>query len=196
MGQTSFAVQSVEFESPNLILRAMQASDAQLDWGRWFLNAEAAKHLNMAPRNLSVEERRAYIARFNSRDAYMIGIWRKSDNRFVGFWSIYVDLPKLEFYLNIIVGDEGDRDQGIRSESTDRLYQYFFNDLQMRAALCTVSDTNPRLLKLLKRLRWGHIGTTSKPSASGEGTVAIHKLRLSREAWLKRSEPGWTPAEV
>jgi RimJ/RimL family protein N-acetyltransferase len=175
-----------KLESTNYILRSMQDAHANLDWGRWTANPTTARLLNAAPREMSVAERRAYIARFDSRTSYLLGIWRRADDQLVGFWSIYVDSERSAFSLNVLVGSADDRDQSALKETRDLLYPYFFEELGLENALCSATARNEQMIAFLKRQRWAHEGTVHKPSASGAGLTDILHFRLTREAWRKR----------
>lgn len=173
-------------ESANYILRSMQDGDADLDWGRWTANPTTARLLNAAPREMSIAERRAYIAKFDAQTSYLLGIWRRSDNQLVGFWSIYVDLARSAFSLNVLVGSAQDRDQSALKETRDLLYPYFFEELGLENALCSATARNEQMIAFLKRQRWTHEGTVRKPSAGSSGQTDILHFKLTREAWRKR----------
>lgn len=164
----------------------MQEADADLDWGRWIANPTTARLLNAAPREMSIAERRAYIARFDSRTSYLLGIWRRADDHLAGFWSIYID-PKLNaFTLNVLVGSADDRDQNALKETRDLLYPLFFEQLGLENALCSVTSRNEQMIAFLKRQRWTHEGTIQKPSATGSGSTDVLHFKLTREAWRQR----------
>jgi RimJ/RimL family protein N-acetyltransferase len=173
-------------ESANYILRTMQDADADLDWGRWTANPTTARLLNAAPREMSIAERRAYIARFDCRTSYLLGIWRRANDQLVGLWSVYVDPQRSAFSLNVLVGSADDRDQSALKETRDLLYPHFFEELGLENALCSATARNEQMIAFLKRQRWTHEGTIHKPAATGSGLTDILHFKLTREAWRKR----------
>jgi len=178
--------QILRLESASYILKTMEDADASLDWGRWTANPTTARLLNAVPREMSVEERRAYIAKFDSRSNYLLGIWRRETGQLIGFWSIYVNAERSEFSLNVLVGSADDRDQSALKESRDLLYPYFFEDVGLETARCSASARNEQMIAFLKRQRWAHEGTVRKPSATGAGFADILHFRLTRDVWRKR----------
>ena len=185
----------VRLESANFVLRTMTVADADLDWGSWLSNPTTARMLNAAPRKLELAERRAYVGKFDSRESYLLGIWRKVGDRLVGFWSIYVDPERKEFLFNVLIGSSDDRDRGAQKETSDLIYAHFFDVLGMDAVLCTVAGQNEQMIAYLKRRRWTQTGVSQRPSANGDRLIDIHHFRLSKEDWRARFDEGWTEAE-
>ena len=183
--------ESISLECAHYRLRTMTAADARPDWGSWLANPTTARLLNAAPRAMNEAERASYIARFDGRSCHLLGIWEKETGAFIGFWAIYVDEARREFLLNVVVGDLGARAKGAQNDTCDRIYEHFFNRLDMAAVRCTVSDRNDKMIDHLIRRRWTHVGTTVKP---GTPPATIHAFRLSREDWRARFEPGWQEA--
>lgn len=178
--------QILRLESANYILKTMEDADASLDWGRWTANPTTARLLNAVPREMSVAERRAYIAKFDGRANYLLGIWRRETGQLIGLWSIYVSEERREFSLNVLVGSADDRDQSALKETRDLFYPYFFEDVGLEAARCSASARNVQMIAFLKRQRWTHEGTVRKPSAAGEGHTDILHFRLTRDVWRER----------
>ncbi|MBP6013329.1 MAG: GNAT family N-acetyltransferase [Alphaproteobacteria bacterium] len=181
-------------ECADFVLRTMTLDDAALDWGGWLANPTTARMLNTKPRALDLAERQAYVRSFDSRSSHLVGIWTKGNDRLIGFWSIYVDFELREFLFNVLIGDASDRALGAQKQTSDAIYEYFFDKLGMSAVRCTVAGQNDQMIAYLRRRRWKPAGVTSRPSATGDRRVEIHHFRLSREDWRARFEDGWTEA--
>lgn len=186
----------IRLESANFVLRTMTVEDASLDWGSWLANPTTARMLNAKPRTLDLVERRTYVRSFDSLTSHLLGIWRKDCERLIGFWAIYVDLDRKEFLFNVLIGEAGDRDRGAQAETSDLIYAHFFEALDMKAALCTVSGQNEQMISYLRRRRWAPTGVTQRRSTTGDRMVTIHGFRLSKEDWRARFEEGWTEADA
>jgi len=135
---------------------------------------------------MTVEQRRAYIARFDSRSSYLLGIWSKASSNLVGCWSIYVDTQRSAFVLNVLIGSPDDREQSALKETRDLLYPYFFDEVGLENVECSVTARNEKMIAFLTRQRWTHEGTVRKASATGAGTAEVLRFRLTREAWRAR----------
>ena len=81
----------LKLQSENYELRSLVPSDAERDWGAWSADQDTAVLLNSRPRELSVAERVAYIARFDHRTSYLLGIFERTTDELVGIWAVYTD---------------------------------------------------------------------------------------------------------
>lgn len=176
----------LSLNSATYLLRTMEMADAELAWGRWTENPTTARLLNTTARAMTVTERRAYIAAFDSRSSYLLGIWEQSSNDLVGFWSIYVDQQRKEFLLNVLVGSSDRRHKGAIKETRHLIYQHFFEGLGMESVRCSVTGQNHQMIAFLLEHRWVREGASRKPAASGSGAVDIHHFRLTRDIWRAR----------
>lgn len=184
------AGEKICLESANHLLRTMEPADALLDWGGWSANPTTARLLNAAPRAMSVGERQAYIARFDSKARHLLGIWEKDSARLVGLWAIYVNEAAREFLLNVLVGVGDARAKGAQDDTCELIYEHFFDRLDMLAVRCTVSERNEKMIRHLLQRRWTRVGASERESVAGERAVAIHLFRLSREDWRARVAEG------
>ena len=180
--------EKIRLESTHYLLRTMELSDAALDWGDWLANPATADLLNAKPRKLSVDERRGYIARFDSRKSHLLGIWDRQTDAFVGFWAVYVDEQNKEFLFNVLVGSNEHQHKGALKETRYLVYCHFFDTLGMNAVRCTVSGSNKKMIAFNIGNRWTEVGITRKPTPDGSGSVDIHHFRLAREVWEERRE--------
>lgn len=189
MTQTATASdRTIRLESKHYLLRTMAPPDAELDWGGWLANPTTARLLNTLPRAMSLEERRAYVARFDSLSSHLLGIWERASGEFVGFWSIYVNDASKEFLLNVLVGSTNDRHKGALKETRYLIYEHFFDVLGMNGVRCSVAGTNAQMIAFLNQNRWSHEGVVRKPASDGAGSVDIHHFRMSRDVWRERRE--------
>jgi RimJ/RimL family protein N-acetyltransferase len=186
--QTATPAGNIRVESKNYLLRTMGPEDAELDWGGWLTNPSTARLLNTAPRALSLEERKAYVMRFDSQTSHLLGIWERASGEFVGFWSIYVDEQSKAFLLNVLVGSTSDRHKGALKETRYLIYEHFFDVLGMSEVRCSVTGKNEQMVAFLKENRWTHEGSVRKATPDGAGFVDVHHFRMPREVWRERRD--------
>lgn len=174
----------VLLETARYILRSVVADDASESWGRWLNDPTTARWLNAQAREASREELRHYISTFDDRDRFLVGVFEKSGGRLIGIHAIYVDWPRSEYSINVMIGESDARNQGARSEARIAVHNHFMETLGLEHSVCTVLEGHPQLPQMA---RWGWIaeGKTQRPSANGGLPVSLLKMRLTREAWRR-----------
>ena len=180
----SWRTRKVRLETARYVLRTVEAGDATAGWEQWLLDPAAARWLNAAPRAASLDEIRGYIATFDGKTSHLIGIFEKDTGRLIGIHSIYIDWPRSEYLINVMVGESDARNQGARSEARPAIHQFFMEELGLEASLATVIAGHPSLAGMQ---RWGWVveRKSTKPSAQGGVPVEILHMRLTREAWRR-----------
>ena len=103
---------------------------------------------------------RRHAAEWSARDRFVMGIWLKSENKYVG--EIWIEPKKWEvpsFEIGWFL-DQGYQRKGIATEAARRSLEFLFNDLNAHKVIVITRDTNPRSQKLAERLglrREGHL---------------------------------------
>jgi RimJ/RimL family protein N-acetyltransferase len=184
MAQPPQIARRVRLETARYVLRTVEAGDATAGWEQWLLDPAAARWLNATPRAASLDEIRDYIATFDNKSSHLIGIFEKDTGRLIGIHSIYVDWPRSEYLINVMVGESDARNQGARSEARPAIHQFFMEELGLEASLATVIAGHPSLAGMQ---RWGWVveRKSTRPAATDGAPVAILHMRLTREAWRR-----------
>ena len=177
---------TIRLETPNHIIRTVERDDACESWTNWLLDPLTAQRLNARPVKLGMEELRAYIDRFDRSKSHLLGIFEKDSGRLVGVRSIYIHYPAREFFDNILIGEAADRGKRARTESTDAILPFFFEELGLESSLCTILADNTHMLEIVARKGWVHERTQMKPSATGSGAVEVRQFRLTRDVWRRK----------
>ena len=183
---TEHASRFIRLETPHYLLRTLEPADATASWGDWLTDPAAAQNLNARPVRMSIEAIRDYVEKFDRATAHLLGIFVKDTNALIGIRSIYVDWKRREFLVNVLVGESEARNKGARGETRTVMYRYFFEELGLDAARCSVVSTNAPMLAVMTRNGWRHEHISRKPNANGEGTVELHHFRLTRDAWRQK----------
>ena len=102
---------------------------------------------------------RKHAAEWLARDRFVMGIWLRSENKYVG--EIWIEPKKWEvpsFEIGWFL-DQGYQRRGIATEAARRSLEFIFNNLNAHKVIVITRDTNPRSHKLAERLgfrREGH----------------------------------------
>jgi RimJ/RimL family protein N-acetyltransferase len=103
---------------------------------------------------------RKHSAEWEARDRFVMGIWLKSESRYIG--EIWIEPKKWEV-PSFEVGwflDRGYQGKGIATEAVRRSLVFLFNDLNAHKVIAIARDSNARSCKLAKRLGFrmeGHL---------------------------------------
>jgi len=103
---------------------------------------------------------RRHAAEWSARDRFVMGIWMKSKNRYVG--QIWIE-PKRWEVPSFEIGwflDRGYQGKGIATEAVRRSLIFLFNDLNAHKVIAITRDSNTRSCKLAERLGFrkeGHL---------------------------------------
>jgi RimJ/RimL family protein N-acetyltransferase len=178
----------IRLETPHYVVRSLEPADATQSWGNWLADPVAARNLNARPGSLTIDQVRAYIEKFDRVNAHLLGIFDKAADRLIGIRANYIDWKLREFLINVLVGESDSRNKGARSETRTVMYRYFFEELGLDAARCSVVSTNTAMLDVTKRNGWIHDRISRKAAADGNGVVELHHFRLPREVWKKKNE--------
>ena len=103
---------------------------------------------------------RKHSAEWFARERFVMGIWLKSGNKYVG--QIWIEPKKWEvpsFEIGWFL-DRGYQGKGIATEAARRSLVFLFNDLNAHKVIAITRDSNTRSRKLAERLGFrkeGHL---------------------------------------
>ena len=103
---------------------------------------------------------RKHSAEWSARDRFVMGIWLKNENKYVG--EIWIEPKKWEvpsFEIGWFL-DHGYQRRGIATEATRHSLESLFKDINAHKVIVITRDTNTRSYKLAERLGFkkeGHL---------------------------------------
>ena len=179
---------TIRLETPHYILRTMEPGDDMIAGGGWLTDPRTARMLNAPPARISEEGFRTYVQGFNRVTSHLLGIFEKDGGRLIGMRALYIDQTRNDFLVNVIIGESYARNKGARAETGEAMYRYFFEELGLVAAHCTVLPGNDIILNVMDRDGWVLEKRSQKPAASGNGMVELLHYRLTRDMWRQRQQ--------
>lgn len=180
---------AVRFETERYIVRGIVEDDANESWTRWMSDPEASRWLNAPAREVSRDDLLKYIAPFDNRSRFLIGVFDKTSARLIGFHAIYIDWERRAYLINALIGETEARHKGARSETRLPIHEYFMETMALDHSVCTVVEGHPSLA-LMASWGWTIDGRSEKPSASGGAPVGILHMRLTKAAWRQARAKG------
>lgn len=176
----------IALETPDYIVRTLEAGDATEPWRAWLTDPQTARNLNARPAEMSEETVSRYVASFNRTTSHLLGIFEKKTGKLIGIRAVYVDLGRREFLVNVLIGESEARNKGARTQTRTVMYRYFFEDMGLETARCTAVADNAQILKVLEQNGWIRERTEKKTAASGDGFIQLHHFRLPRSIWRRK----------
>lgn len=174
---------NIVVDTPNYVVRTLEETDDMGNWADWLADPNTARMLNAVAKTLTIDDFKDYVRRFDCIDNHLLGIFRRTDGALVGMWSNYIDWPRSEFLINLIVGDIPERKTHVRHETSWRVNRYFFEELDLKFQRATTLATNIPAIRALEEKQWTLSGRTTKPSADGKGDVELLLYTRSRDVW-------------
>jgi len=119
-------------------------------------------------------------AEWVSRDRFVMGIWLKSENKYVG--QVWIE-PKNWEVPSFEVGwflDQGYQGRGIATEAVRRSLKLLFGDFKAHKVIAITRDTNIRSIRLIERLgfcREGHLRESGVQDGKRYGLLYYGMLR-------------------
>jgi RimJ/RimL family protein N-acetyltransferase len=96
----------IEVLTDRFQLRSLAPVDAAERWLSWSVDPDVMGPLNTPIRPMTRRELEAYIAGFDNENSYLIGIFTRSDRRFIGFYMITIDRQHLTANFNVLIGEK------------------------------------------------------------------------------------------
>ena len=123
---------------------------------------------------------RKHSAEWFARDRFVLGIWLKSEYKYVG--EIWIEPKKWEvpsFEIGWFL-DQGYQRRGIATEAARRSLEFLFKNLNAHKIIVITRDTNPWSYKLAERLgfrREGHLRESRIENGKRYGLLHYGMLR-------------------
>lgn len=95
----------VQLETARYTLRSLQPADVDDRYLAWLGDPEVMQTLNAPPRQLDRADIRRYVARFNNKTSFHLGVFDKASGLKIGIYSIYVDPGNGLAETNVAIGE-------------------------------------------------------------------------------------------
>lgn len=134
-------------ETNGFLLRSLTPSDVSASFLTWMNSPEMMEGLNLPPLNLSPQQMAEYVARFDNKHNYFIGIFDKQNgNRLVGFYTIDVNLNHKVGNITAGVGEPGYSGKAVLWATIDALLDHFYLYRDLYKMVARILLKNRRML--------------------------------------------------
>ena len=142
----------VDVETPRFLVKSMTERDATGLFRAWIGNAELMAALNMPARRLSPNDIARFMAGFDDRTRYLVGVFEKKSKTLIGLFLLDVNLTHALAKASGFIGDRNWRGKCVFEEVGSALFDEFFSTRGLEKATAQVWEKNFAALIPLRRL--------------------------------------------
>jgi len=142
----------VDVETPRFLVRSMTERDATGLFRAWIGNPELMAALNMPARRLSPNDVARFMASFDDRTRYLVGVFEKQSKALIGLFLLDVNLTHALAKGSGFIGDRNWRGKSVFEEVGSALFDEFFSNRGLEKATAQVWEKNFAALVPLRRL--------------------------------------------
>ncbi len=182
---------SVMILSDGFVMRPLVRGDASPALESWIDDDVAAEMLNTQRRKWSVAEQADYFAKHEGQqERLLLGIFPKREKQPIGLFILRLQSREGIFVISHLIGDRAWRGKKATFETSEAIYDYFFNTLGYAKAKAHVRPENKPMLWLIHTYVWKKEALLAKHlrlTASGERADLLIFSILADE-WRARPE--------
>lgn len=138
--------QPFHVETPHYVIRSLRAADMTEEVVAWFNNPAMLAGLNLQALNFSLDGLRAFIASFDNRENYFLGIFERETGQLLGFYNFAMDLEHQTGTLNLGILPELKIGGPILWPTVEVVLEEFFQHRNVEKIKGMVLGSNRRML--------------------------------------------------
>ncbi|MGB5213796.1 MAG: GNAT family protein [Anderseniella sp.] len=175
----------VLLETEKFMLRSLKPSDAGPTLASWFTDPLVLDGLNLPREGLTREQVRGYVAKFDNRRRYMVGIFAKPEQRFVGFYQMDL-VPEHRFaQISFVLGDKDYRGKPPANEPSISLVKEFFENRNIDKIVARVKARNISALWMMKQSIFEFEAVLKQEMLlPGGGRSDVVQFRCLKDQWI------------
>ena len=138
----------INIESRRFILRPLTPDDVDEDYIGWWNDTDIQAGLNSLPRNWERFHALRHVRRFNNRDRFHLGLFRK-DGPLIGFLALFLDDKLKIARANIVIGNKKYWGKRVPEEVVPALVEYLFTQTSsVKLKLETISSNRSSIASM------------------------------------------------
>ena len=182
-------------ETRRFDLRSLTPDDVSEEYISWWNDPELQAGFGVAARGWGQEEALENLKRFDNRNAFHIGLFQKTDNRLVGFFTINMDNTHKVSNANFLLGERALWGTDVLLEVKVHLMDFMFNALGCVKLETKVYGRNLPSIYSSKAMGFKPEGVlrSHKPGPDSQTRLDVYLFGLLREEWEQLKADGWGP---
>jgi len=135
----------VILETENYRVRSLRPTDVGSSLQQWLKDKDVLAGLNIPQVEWSAERLQKFIASFDNRTKYIIGIFDISNSNIIGFYTVDVNHKHKTAQLTAAIGDKSEWGKNILVETAIPLVDHFFDKREVEKITARIISTNKRV---------------------------------------------------
>lgn len=127
-------------------LRSIGAEAASARLQEWLGDQDVLEGINLPKVDWTIERLRNFLAAYDNRARYAIGIFQKAPSTLIGFYTVDVNLQHKRAMLTAVIVDRASRGSDLIFETTRALNFHLFDHRDIDKISVGVLATNRRML--------------------------------------------------
>ena len=175
----------LRIETKRFYLRSLSPRDAGPVYTSWWNDAEIQKGFDFPPRNWDMKKATNHVRQFNNRDKFHLGIYVKSSDELIGFYTLFVE-PAIGIAVpNICIGNKNYWGNHTATEVGEPFLDFIFKVLGANKIEGHLRGANLASIAILKHFGFAKEGQLRQRVAGIRGERAdLHIYGLLKEEWL------------
>lgn len=142
----------IDIATTRFMVRSMTPRDVSGIFRIWTSNAELMSALNMPARTLAPADLGRFIAGFDNRARYLIGVFAKAGGNLIAVFLLDINATHALAKVTGFIGDRNWRGKSVFEEVGTALFDEFFQARGLEKATAQVWEKNVAALVPLRRL--------------------------------------------
>jgi RimJ/RimL family protein N-acetyltransferase len=142
----------INIKTDRFIVRSLTTNDALGSFRMWIANPALMAALNMPARNLSKSDLARFIAGYDDRVRYLLGVFSRGDRSLIAVFTIDVTPAHARLKVSGFIGDRNWLGKEVTEEVSVELFEEFFKKRGIEKAVAQVEDRNFGAIVPLRRM--------------------------------------------
>lgn len=183
--------QIFETETKRFKLRSLTPADITPDYIRWWNDDEIQEGLGARARGWTRENALKNLATFDNKNKFHLGIYQKTDNRLVGFFTLLMDYHHKVSSANFVLGAKTLWGTGVLIEIKVHLMDFMFNTLGAEKLETKIYGRNLPSIFNSKAMGFVSEGILIKhQNQQGGGRRDVYLFGMLKDEWLALKKAG------
>jgi RimJ/RimL family protein N-acetyltransferase len=182
---------AIKIEAGKYLVRTLLVEDVSDRLAAWLSDADIQYALNARAKIWSKDDVVDYVKGFDQASKLLLGIFEKSSTLPVGIFTILINQQTGQGLINILIGDAGYRNKGIRTRGLlvgigVPFYDYIFQSLGLTELLASALARNKIIINMLVNHGWTLDQTLKSHQKSNvDGSMLdVCLYSLTARSWL------------
>jgi [ribosomal protein S5]-alanine N-acetyltransferase len=185
-GEKWEAGKPVKFETKRFYIRSIAIDDVDEQYLSWWNDARVQESLNARARGWTIVNARRHVSKFNNKNTFHLGLFRKDPAELVGFVALFVNSQNDNAVINIVIGNKKYWGSGVPKEASTVIFPFVFEELKVNKLKSEVNSSNRSSLKATKDLGFIEEGILRQDVQHFSGErLDKHVFGLLAEDWRK-----------